>query len=154
MCLVLFQLQTLDLGQNFIDFISEEAFVSLLNLKSLYLDANNLVAVPSPTSLRPLASSLTHLNLGQNAIQTLQSDVFLPLRSLKQLNLTGASILNISLHAFRGLGGLYEVDTGLKSLSLDSNALDQFPSAALAQLPHLESLFIGGNFFEKLTSER
>ena len=149
-----FQLQTLDLGQNELEFISEEAFVSLLQLKRLYLDANQLATVPSPTILRPLSSSLTHLNLGQNAIQTLQSDVFLPLRSLKQLNLTGASILNISLHAFRGLGGLYEVDTGLKSLSLDSNALDQFPSVALAQLPHLESLFIGGNFFEKLTSER
>lgn len=147
------ELETLDLGQNELEFISEEAFVSLLQLKRLYLDSNQLATVPSPTILRPLSSSLTHLNLGQNAIQTLQSDVFLPLRSLKQLNLTGASILNISLHAFRGLGGLYEVDTGLKSLSLDSNALDQFPSAALAQLPHLESLFIGGNFFEKLTSE-
>ena len=144
----------MDLGQNAIDFISEDAFVSLLQLKRLYLDANQLAAVPSSTSLRPLASSLTHLNLGQNAIQTLQSDVFLPLRSLKQLNLTGASILNISVNAFRGLGGLYEADTGLKSLSLDSNALDQFPSMALSQLPHLETLFIGGNFFEKLTSEK
>ena len=120
-----FQLETLDLGQNELEFISEEAFVSLLQLKRLYLDSNQLATVPSPTILRPLSSSLTHLNLGQNAIQTLQSDVFLPLRSLKQLNLTGASILNISLHAFRGLGGLYETNSGLKSLSLDSNALGQ-----------------------------
>lgn len=135
----------LDLGQNSIEFISEDAFNPLRKLESLHLDANKLAAVPS---LRPLASSLQSLNLGQNAIQTLEANVFLILKRLTYLNLTGAAIVNISEDAFRGLGGPFG---GLKSLSLDSNALDKFPN--LAHLSSLERLFIGGNFLERLTSD-
>jgi hypothetical protein len=67
--------------------------------------------------------------------------------------LTGASIVNISLYTFRGLGGLYDrPQSGLKTLSLASNALDKFPSASLKLLSHLEHLLIGGNFIERLDS--
>ena len=38
--------------------------------------------------------------------------------------------------------------TGLQSLSLASNALDRFPNLRL--LNHLEQLYIGGNFIEKI----
>ena len=71
----------------------------------------------------------------------------------RQLNLTGASIVNISLDAFRGLGGLYDTNTGLNSLSLAYNALDKFPTMALALLTNLQRLFIGGNFIERLAEE-
>ena len=79
----------------------------------------------------------------------------------RHLNLTGASIVNISLDAFRGLGGLRGLydpknssQNGLKTLSLAYNALDKFPSKALARgLSNLQSLLIGGNFIERLASE-
>ena len=71
----------------------------------------------------------------------------------RQLNLTGASIVNISLDAFRGLGGLYDTNTGLNSLSLAYNALDKFPTTALAGLTNLQRLFIGGNFIERLNAD-
>jgi len=143
----------LDLGQNFIEVIAEEAFVTLRKLEVLHLDANKLAAVPSVATLKPISASLTKLNLGQNAIQTLEANVFFPLKNLRQLNLTGASIVNISLDAFRGLGGLYDTNTGLNSLSLAYNALDKFPTTALAMLTNLQRLFIGGNFIERLSKE-
>jgi Leucine-rich repeat (LRR) protein len=79
-----FQLEELDLGQNLIESISSDAFVTLKKLRVLHLDANKLASVPvaSDSTWRPL-SSLQHLNLGQNAIQSLPDDVFLPLQSLK-----------------------------------------------------------------------
>ena len=80
---LLFQLVELDLGQNLIDFIGENAFSSLKKLETLHLDANQLASVPSPAILRPLAASLNTFNLGQNAIQVLQPDVFLPLKNLR-----------------------------------------------------------------------
>lgn len=138
------------MGQNSIEFISEDAFVTLKKLEVLHLDANKLASVPSTPILRPISASLTSLNLGQNAIQTLEADVFLPLKNLRLLNLTGASIVNISSDAFRGLGGGHLFNSGLKTLSLASNALDKFPN--LAQLNNLEKLYIGGNFIEKIAS--
>ena len=142
------QLRELDIGQNLIESISEDAFVTLQKLEVLHLDANKLASVPSPTILRPLASTLQSLNLGQNAIQKLEAEVFLPLKNLKSLNLTGASIVNISLDAFRGLSGNTGPHSGLQILSLASNALDRFPNLGL--LTHLERLYIGGNFIEKI----
>jgi len=147
------RLLELDLGQNLIETIAEEAFVTLRKLEVLYLDANKLAAVPSAATLQPISATLSKLNLGQNAIQTLEANVFLPLKNLRQLNLTGASIVNISLDAFRGLGGLYDTNTGLTSLSLAYNALDKFPTMALALLTNLQRLFIGGNFIERLAKE-
>ena len=153
-CTNFLQLVELDLGQNLIETIAEDAFVTLRKLEVLYLDANKLSAVPSATTLQPISATLSKLNLGQNAIQTLEANVFHPLKNLRQLNLTGASILNISLDAFRGLGGLiYDTNTGLNSLSLAYNALDKFPTTALAGLTNLQRLFIGGNFIERLTAD-
>ncbi len=144
------QLVELDLGQNLIEFISEDAFVTLARLEVLYLDANKLASLASPW-LRPISASLSQLNLGHNAaIQRLEANVFLPLKNLRQLNLTGASIVNISSDAFRGLGGLYDSNSGLHTLSLAYNALDKFPKEALASLANLRHLFIGGNFIESL----
>ena len=77
------QLLELDLGQNFIEFIAEGAFVTLRKLEELHLDANKLAAVPSEATLRPIAGTLAKLNLGQNAIQTLEANVFLPLKNLR-----------------------------------------------------------------------
>ena len=144
------QLRELDLGQNLIEFISEDAFVTLQKLEVLYLDANQLASVPPPSTLRPLASALQSLHLGQNAIQRLDSEVFLPLRNLQRLNLTGASIVNISYDAFRGLSGNTGQHSGLRILSLASNALDRFPNLGL--LNRLERLYIGGNFIENIQS--
>ena len=136
------------MGQNLIEFISEAAFVSLGKLEVLHLDGNQLASVPSADTLRPLASTLLSLNLGQNAIQKLESEVFLPLKNLKSLNLTGASIVNISYDAFRGLSGNTGGHSGLQILSLASNALDRFPNLGL--LHRLQRLEIGGNFIEKI----
>lgn len=141
----------LDLGQNAIEFISEDAFDTLVRLEVLHLDANKLASM---LSLRPISATLTTLNLGRNAIQSLETDVFLPLKNLKQLNLTGCSIVNITDNAFRGLGGLvYDPETGLKTLSLSYNALDRFPKNAMKQLHNLFKLEIGGNFIEKLQED-
>ena len=70
----------------------------------------------------------------------------------RHLNLTGASIVNISTDAFRGLGGLGDSLHGLLGLSLASNALDKFPATALRPLNSLQRLFIGGNFIERLAT--
>ena len=46
------QLLELDLGQNFIEVIAEEAFVTLRKLEVLHLDANKLAAVPSVATFK------------------------------------------------------------------------------------------------------
>ena len=82
-CTNFLQLVELDLGQNLIETIAEDAFVTLRKLEVLYLDANKLSAVPSATTLQPISATLSKLNLGQNAIQTLEANVFLPLKNLR-----------------------------------------------------------------------
>ena len=77
------QLVSLDLGQNFIEFIAETAFVTLKNLEVLHLDANKLAKVPNSATFGPISASLLSLNLGQNAIQSLEDNVFLPLKNLR-----------------------------------------------------------------------
>lgn len=134
------KLEELNLGQNRISRIEIGAFDSLTNLRVLVLDDNQLSMVPSPT-LAPL-SNLAELFLGINSFRTIPAGAFEMLPHLTNLDLKGATLLNISLHAFRGL------ENSLRQLELSDNRLQRVPTVHISELVRLEELSLGQNDFQ------
>lgn len=134
------KLEELNLGQNRISRIEIGAFDSLTNLRVLVLDDNQLSMVPSP-ALAPL-SNLAELFLGINSFRTIQDGAFEMLPHLNNLDLKGAALLNISLHAFRGL------ENSLRQLELSDNRLQRVPTVHISELVRLEELSLGQNDFQ------
>lgn len=134
------KLEELNLGQNRISRIEIGAFDSLTNLRVLVLDDNQLSMVPSP-ALAPL-SNLAELFLGINSFRTIPDGAFEMLPHLNNLDLKGAALLNISLHAFRGL------ENSLRQLELSDNRLQRVPTVHISELVRLEELSLGQNDFQ------
>lgn len=134
------KLEELNLGQNRISRIEIGAFDSLTNLRVLVLDDNQLSMVPSPT-LAPL-SNLAELFLGINSFRIIPAGAFEMLPHLTNLDLKGAALLNISLHAFRGL------ENSLRQLELSDNRLQRVPTVHISELVRLEELSLGQNDFQ------
>lgn len=134
------KLEELNLGQNGISRIEIGAFDRLSNLRVLVLDDNQLATVPSP-SLAPL-SNLAELFLGINSFRTIPAGAFEMLQHLTNLDLKGAALVNISLHAFRGL------QNSLRQLELSDNRLQRIPTVHISELMRLEELSIGQNDFQ------
>ncbi|XP_059088555.1 uncharacterized protein LOC131884712 [Tigriopus californicus] len=154
----------LDLSQNRIKFVPDNAFVTL-RLKTLKLAENNLTV--SDNALRGLDSSLKNLNLkacqlkqipegirklhglafldlAQNNIRNVEPGTFQELHSLTALNLERNIIQKLHPDVFAGIA-----DT-LTSLSLLNNLLTEYPLQAVMGLKGLRVLDLGFNLLRVL----
>ena len=150
-------LSQLDLSDNKITYIPENAFVTL-RLKTLKLADNNVTITDN--ALRGLETSLKNLNLkgcqlkdipnavrdlkglafldlAQNVLKTLQPGVLQRLDSLTALNLERNVIQKLHRHVFDG------VNDTLSSLSLLNNLLTEFPLEAIRSLTQLRVRIFG-----------
>ena len=148
-------LSQLDLSDNKITYIPENAFVTL-RLKTLKLADNNVTITDN--ALRGLETSLKNLNLkgcqlkdipnavrdlkglafldlAQNVLKTLHPGVLQRLDSLTALNLERNVIQKLHRHVFDG------VNDTLSSLSLLNNLLTEFPLEAIRSLTQLRVRF-------------
>lgn len=124
--------------------LTELAFQAVPNLEHLYLRGNFLVIQPggfAPTSLSIL-TKLKTLDISENPIGTIPGNFFKNLPSLIDVQLERAVRgLILSKDAFAGL-------TRLQTLSLANNAFENLPNhleAHLLSMPNLTSLLLHGN---------
>ncbi|XP_050792004.1 leucine-rich repeat-containing protein let-4-like [Gopherus flavomarginatus] len=150
------QLSVLDLSNNLLLELSDQALHGLPRLRQLYLSANHITNVSSkalPGSLRALSLDenqltsvpaairtspmLSTLQLSGNPIRKLTSLSFgRRLRSLRQLFLDGLALEQITNLAFTRL-------RWLELLSLRNNSLESLPP--LSSLKSLSTLYLTGN---------
>ena len=136
------QLKDLDLSENRLDKIDDQALSGLANLRVLHLHDNRLVAIPS--SNLALVPNLAYLSLGGNEFLEVKEGDLQSMRTLKDLNLSGAQLGDgLTIKSFQGL-------SGLRKLMLEGCGLKEVPTAALSPLTKLEELHIGRNLFTSL----
>ncbi len=125
----------------FLGFSSNEAltlksgdFAGLDNLNTLFLDGNQLSALPEDVFAG--LGSLEELWLSSNQLSELPEDVFAGLGSLEELWLSSNQLSELPEDVFAGLGNL-------KMLRLSDNELTALPEDVFDGLESLESLFLG-----------
>lgn len=125
----------LDLAQNLIHGIQDDAFRSLHRLKVLNLAHNNLPSVPAATRILPV---LQELDLNTNKISNVGCDDFSSQIKLRQLSLFKNSISALRDCIFKDL-------TRLEVLKLQTNHLSKLNGAFKNYLPNLRQLHLNGN---------
>jgi Leucine-rich repeat (LRR) protein len=113
-------LQLLNLADNQLEELEEDALGRLEVLSTLYLSGNHLVIIP-----RSLPSGLITLHLQRNHIQQLNSSDLQGLPHLKHLSLCCSGITVIQNGAFSQL-------TALETLDISENPLKSLPGNALS----------------------
>lgn len=121
------QLYSINLENNSITEVKDNAFQLLRRLKYLNLSRNKLKIVPSG-AFKDL-SSLLLLNLRGNMISNIDDNAFVKLHSLAELNLDGNYIGNIAPDAFKGLNFL-------QVMNLQNNALKTLSEGVVQHLTH------------------
>uniref|UniRef100_A0A8C7KJW3 Toll-like receptor 13 n=1 Tax=Oncorhynchus kisutch TaxID=8019 RepID=A0A8C7KJW3_ONCKI len=135
------QVTDLDISGNNITDLSEAAFRSIKDLKTLRLGYDGLSSVPNATrNLR----TLKKLDLSHNIIKTLGCSDFSNLKRLEKLYLNNNLISNLEGCVFLDL-------RALNSLTLRRNRILNLGEAFTKGLQHLKSLDLG---FNKLTNIR
>ncbi len=129
----------LDLAENRIQTIEDEAFRSLKGLRILSLSRNRLPSVPAAT--RNL-STLAELDLSTNNISSLGCHNFTNLPKLRHLSLYQNSIPALKDCVFKDL-------IGLQVLKLQTSHISKLNGAFEKYLPNLRQLRLNGN---KLTA--
>ncbi|XP_033634125.1 uncharacterized protein LOC117295536 [Asterias rubens] len=129
------QLRLLDISDNHVFFISDDAFENQGKLVKLSLKGNNMTVIPvgALSKLR----ALRELDLTHNRISFLSPMSFVNLTKLQNLSLGWNEIHLISGDAFIGMDLL-------RILSLESNFLDEMPIGSLRGCNRLEH-FYGSN---------
>ncbi|XP_034428833.1 toll-like receptor 22 [Hippoglossus hippoglossus] len=130
-----FNVTEIDLTDNKIKTIRDDAFRSLHSLKILSLSHNKLSSVPRATRNLP---SLAELDLSSNNITKLGCDDFANQTKLKQLNLYQNSIAALAECVFKDL-------VRLQVLKLQSNRLSNLNGAFKIPLPYLKQLLLNTN---------
>lgn len=113
-------LQLLNLADNQLEELEEDALGRLEVLSTLYLSGNHLLIIP-----RSLPAGLITLHLQRNHIQQLNSSDFQGLPRLKHLSLRCSGITVIQNGAFSQL-------TALETLDISENPLKSLPGNALS----------------------
>ncbi|XP_030612378.1 toll-like receptor 13 [Archocentrus centrarchus] len=129
----------LDLANNRIKNIHDDAFRSLQNLSILSLSHNRLPLVPAATRNIP---TLSELDLSTNNISTLDCQDFTNQTKLKKLYLYQNSISALQACLFKDL-------KRLQTLKLQTNQITKLNGAFKEYLPNLRHLYLNGN---KLTA--
>ncbi|XP_051266897.1 toll-like receptor 13 isoform X1 [Dicentrarchus labrax] len=125
----------LDLGDNKIKTIKDEAFRSIKGLRILTLSRNKLPTVPAATRNIP---TLAELDLSSNNITRLECYDFANLTKLRQLNLYLNQITTLQECVFKDL-------KQLQVLKLQNNHISKITGAFKKYLPSLKQLRLNAN---------
>ncbi|OWR47539.1 18 wheeler precursor [Danaus plexippus plexippus] len=133
------EMQSLDLAQNNIKFISSGIFCSLENLNTLNVTRNRIRTVGQIGFGQGCGSGLHTLDLSHNEIKTLSEESELvKLRSLQYIYLQYNNISDISSEAFKGLGSL-------RVLNISHNRLHTLPEGLFAYARELREIYLNDN---------
>uniref|UniRef100_A0A665UUJ6 Toll-like receptor 9 n=1 Tax=Echeneis naucrates TaxID=173247 RepID=A0A665UUJ6_ECHNA len=163
-------LETLDLKENTITEVVENAFADLTLLRNLNLEWNcqrcdhaarpcfpcpqNRPLKLSPNSFYMENSSITYLSLRGNSLKTFPVGLFRPLKNLQSLDLSD----NLLAYAIQN-GTFFSELKDLTWISLIYNyePLKTFPelilSPHIANISRLQHLLLSGNFFHRLSNQ-
>ncbi|XP_008394684.2 toll-like receptor 13 [Poecilia reticulata] len=133
-------LTELDLADNYIEIIQENAFTALKGLRILDLSRNKLSSVPNAT--RNL-ENLSELDLDSNNIRSITCQDFSNKTMLKELSLKNNSITALNKCAFKDL-------LRLQALKLQSNQIAHLNGSFENHLPNLKRLYLNGNKLTKI----
>ncbi|KAL7374238.1 hypothetical protein ABVT39_024573 [Epinephelus coioides] len=134
-----FKVTELDLADNSMKNIKDDAFKHLQGIKVLALNHNRLSSVPAAIRNLP---ALEELDLSKNNITTLGCQDFTNLTKLRQLSLHQNSISALQGCVFKDL-------IHLELLKLQNNSISKLNDAFIKYLPNLRQLHLNSN---KLTA--
>ncbi|XP_070166621.1 protein artichoke isoform X1 [Polyergus mexicanus] len=160
------KLKILDLSRNGLKSIEEGILKGCTNLEELYLDGNNLIAVPTtslkgPRAIRVLSlarnnidfllrdsfitfsESLLRLDLSYNELSHLEDNAFFDLQHLLFLSISHNSLSRFNSDVFKSVSNLLQLD-------LSANFLQEFPTNALRHLTNLKFLNISNNLITEI----
>ncbi|XP_034945170.1 chaoptin [Chelonus insularis] len=160
------KLKLLDLRGNGLRSLEEGIFKGCINLEELYLDDNNLTAVPAdslkgPRTIRLLSlagnnigflprnafgnlgESLFRVDLSRNELLQMEDDALAGLQHLLFFNLSRNDLTRFNSDVFKGAHNLLQLD-------LSTNFLQEFPSDALRHLERLKFLNISNNLITEI----
>jgi Leucine-rich repeat (LRR) protein len=120
--------------------IPANAFSELRNLKTLYLDENEIEAVNELTFAGLV--SLKELSISFNKIKSIPGNTFVELRNLEQLYLTGNRIETLDERAFSGL-------VSLTTLDISDNKIKSIPSNALSELKSVRLMWLDDSVIKR-----
>lgn len=160
-------LETLNLGDNRLVRLPDDALSPLRRLRHLNL-TNNLI-VSLPCSLFIGLDSLEELSVGGNRLSVLPYQAFSSVKSLNRLDLSRNLLVSLPDHSFKPNrellslrlsnnrltklpGRLFAGLQKLKRLELADNAIDSLPRGLFGELGKLEYLDLAGNPIVNLTS--
>ncbi|TDG97505.1 hypothetical protein EPR50_G00226680 [Perca flavescens] len=129
-----------DLSNNLIKHIDDQAFRSLHGLRILSLNHNKLTSVPGDVRNLP---TLEELDLSKNNISTLKCNDFAKLTKLRELSLNQNFISALQECVFEDL-------IRLRVLKLQNNTLSKLNGAFKKHLPNLKQLRLNGNKLEAI----
>ncbi|XP_066586628.1 leucine-rich repeat-containing protein 15-like [Prorops nasuta] len=135
-----YNLVTLDLSSNRIDFLEQDVFKNLSALRYLYINNNQLTYTPNVCDL----INLEILNLSGNRISIVSSNAFHGLSKLTILYLNTNKINCIKDNAFESL-------ISLKVLDLSENVLHTLPENWIPPQNKLGTLILENNQFNSLS---
>uniref|UniRef100_A0A3B5MGW6 TIR domain-containing protein n=1 Tax=Xiphophorus couchianus TaxID=32473 RepID=A0A3B5MGW6_9TELE len=133
-------LTELDLADNSIEIIQENAFTALKGLRILGLSRNKLSSVPNAT--RNL-QNLSELDLDSNTIRSITCQDFSNKTMLKELSMKNNSIPALNKCAFKDL-------LRLQVLRLQSNQIAHLNGSFENHLSNLKRLYLNGNKLTKI----
>lgn len=147
------ELQELDLSFNRIDFISQTGVANLKNLRSLYLQ-NNQIAEVSEISLSAL-HRLQIINLASNQLNHLPSRLFRDSIELQELHLQNNSIASLESGLLGGLSKLLLLNLSYNQISsenINSETFADLIRVIILDLSHNRLTRIDKLFFVNLYS--
>ncbi|XP_033755716.1 uncharacterized protein LOC117338471 [Pecten maximus] len=130
-------LETLYLGNNYINVIDENAFVGCNSVAFVVLDSNKLTKVPPLGALRGLQSLYIQANVINNATIPVQ---YRNLTQLKNIGLSNNFITTLENKTFEALD-----TTSVIKLELSRNNINNISRHAFAPLNNIQSLKLGRN---------
>jgi len=147
-------LRHLDLGQNRIRRIEDEAFTGLSNIARLNLDSSQLTAVPTAALVR-LSASLEELDMSGNQLDSLLTYSFYNLSVLRVLRINRMLTLQfVDRKSFVNMTSLERIElSGNEALKyVDCKAFHNVPNVANISLSGCGLAAVDRQFVEALTS--
>jgi Leucine-rich repeat (LRR) protein len=139
------ELQLIDLSENDIDFIADDAFANLTNLQFLKLSDNRIDELYPSTFTFNL--KLSQMYLENNYIKFLPKDIFEPLINLRNLSLAKNKLIYINRELFKH-------NEKLENLWLNDNQIEHLRSNTFDYFQHIRLVDLSENICINSTFER